>query len=272
MIRVGGFFAIHRPDVFLKEMKKKPAKLCLNEMEFVELWIENFRGNAELEKNRRFIEQVADLMEGKPLGVHAPILVSNLSNPNLSLEEGIMREYKATIRIASKLGAEYVVVHAGAHPFFMKEREAKTLVAERLRVLSKFAKKMNTVLAIENVPFSQGLIVPCGAKLKEIKYFLSRIPELGFVLDVPHLLFSGDEEIVIDKIHVERMVALHIHDTDGTTDHLEIGKGIIEHEDILKSILSEKEDLLINVEVVGLNEMYRSIKRIKKIVKKISSQ
>jgi hypothetical protein len=37
-------------------------------------------------------------------------------------------------------------------------------------------------------------------------------------------------------------------------------------------VLAEKEDLLINMEVVGIEEMRRSIKRIKKIVKKISTQ
>jgi sugar phosphate isomerase/epimerase len=164
------------------------------------------------------------------------------------------------------------VVHAGAYPFFMKEREVRIMLLERLRELCEYAEKFNTKLAIENVPHSQGLIIPYGAKLKEIKYLLDRIPKLMFVLDVPHLLFSGDNEIVIDRVHMERMICLHLHDTDGFSDHIEIGKGIIDHEDVLKNVLSEKEDLLINAEVVGINEMRRSIKKIKKIVKKIKSQ
>lgn len=272
MIRVGGFFAIHDPEKFLEEMNKKKVLNCLRDMDMVELWIEHPYGNSELIEKNEFFDALLDILDERVVGIHAPILISNLLNPNRALEKGTIKEYEATIKLAKKLNAEYVVLHAGAYPFFLDEEHAKNIILKRLKSLAVYARRNGTQLAVENVPYGGEMMIQYGAKLSEIRHLLDNVPDLKFVLDVPHLLFSGENEIIIDKLHIERLVCLHLHDTDGREDHIEIGKGIIQHEDVLKSVLAEKEDLLINVEVVGIEKMHRSIKKVKKIVKKIISQ
>ncbi len=272
MIRVGGTIPIHTRENFFKELEKKIIRDCLKNMEFVEFWIEHPYGNSVLLKDDKFFERINELIEDKKVGVHAPVVLANILNPNRAVEKGILREHKDTVMIAKRLGAEYVVMHAGAYPFFLKKMDAVKLVLERLKIVSSYAESKGVKLAVENVPFSSGFMIPYGSKLNEISHLLRKIPGLGFVLDVPHLLFSGEDEITVEKIHMKRLVCLHMHDTDGKNDHLEIGKGIIEHEALLRSVLAEKDDLLINVEVVKPAEMYRSIKKIKKMVKKITSE
>ncbi len=273
-ILIGGFFAFYSLEEFRKLLNNKLARKCAETMEFCEIWLENARGNFDLlNQKNEIVETVLSLVgEETPIGIHGPILNFNLANPSLALEKAILREAKATIDIGEALGASYVLFHAGNAPFYLKRREVEDILVSRLESLVKYGKKKKVRVAVENVPYVPSLSEPYGSSMKEIERILKNVEGLYFVLDVPHLFAGKDKEAIIKKIHVKRLVAMHIHGFDGIRDHVAIDENnIIDYSEFLPVLIQKAENkpLYFNVEVVGLREMLRSIKNLKKMLEKM---
>ncbi len=269
-VHLGGFFAFHSVEEFEKLKRNKLAKSCLKVMDFCEIWLENEKGNVELTKQEDYVVNlIRDVVgDDKYIGIHGPLFIINAANPSPTMWKAAFEEAKATIDIASKLNAVYVLFHAGNYPFFVKRKRVDEMMVSRFKQLVEYGRKRKVCIAVENVPYAPSLSVPYGSSLKEIGLLLRKCKDLYFVLDFPHLLLGRDSEAIIKKIHLERLIALHVHGFNGMADHVEINDdNLIDYGEIFEHLIPKlKRDLYVNVEVVGLREMKRSILVVKEIV------
>jgi sugar phosphate isomerase/epimerase len=100
---------------------------------------------------------------------------------------------------------------------------------------------------LENVPLSNGI-----HKLSEIKYIVDNVSNLFVHLDIPHAFTSGGMESVTEYIKTfkEKIIHIHWHDNHGNSDeHLPIGKGLIDHEQIVRILKDIQYNRTITLEV-----------------------
>ncbi|GLY09239.1 sugar phosphate isomerase/epimerase family protein [Pseudobacillus badius] len=167
--------------------------------------------------------------------IHPPAWDINLTSENRATRETAFSEYKKAIQFAGLIGASHVVIHPGFcfSPVFNKQT-AQQRAADSIHHLCQIAKPLNVKLAIENVGYN-------GSSLftqEEYTSFLDGIDEAaGFLIDTGHAHLNKWDIPRLVKETRERLLALHIHDNDGTgDDHLSIGEGTIEWKPVFAAI------------------------------------
>ena len=136
-------------------------------------------------------------------------------------------EIVTSMRIASLLGAPRIVVHPCQHLHYVENDE----IPERLfamnmafyRRLLPYAEEYGIAIMTENMWTSDsGVIVhsTCSRPLEMIRYFDEiRHPLFGCCLDLGHTaLVREDAASFIRALGKERLLCLHVHDSDGTCD------------------------------------------------------
>jgi sugar phosphate isomerase/epimerase len=89
-------------------------------------------------------------------------------------------------------------------------------------------------------------------KLEEFKYIVDNVDGLLVHLDIPHAFTSAGMQGIIEYIHSfrDRIVHIHWHDNNGIRDeHLPVGRGLIDHELIVRELRSINYDRTITLEV-----------------------
>ncbi len=104
-------------------------------------------------------------------------------------------------------------------------------------------------IAIENVdsnPFTE-------SQITALEYFM-KSPVFGLTLDVGHDdCLAGKDRHVFEK-YPDKLIHMHLHDSDGKHPHLPLGKGRLNIEEKL-AMLSEDSTCLIEVKtILGLKE------------------
>ena len=93
-------------------------------------------------------------------------------------------------------------------------------------------------------------------KLEEFKFIVDNVDGLLVHLDVPHAFTSAGMQGIIEYIHSfrDRIAHIHWHDNNGIRDeHLPIGRGLIDHELIVRELRSINYDGTITLEVFTSN-------------------
>lgn len=167
--------------------------------------------------------------------IHPPAWDINLTSENRATRETAFSEYKKAIEFAGMIGASHVVIHPGFcfSPVFNKQT-AQQRAAHYINELCQVAKPLNVKLAIENVGYN-------GSSLftqEEYTNFLRDIDETaGFLIDTGHANLNNWDIPRLIKETKDRLLALHIHDNDGTgDDHLAIGEGTIDWKSVFTAI------------------------------------
>jgi len=164
-----------------------------------------------------------------------------------------------TIELASRLGAPYVIVHAGAvAPAFPVETELRNLyrqngkdderfhqVRQRLRAVREKEREPYLHLAYESLVKLARHGASCGVKLAlENRYYYSEVPSLeemetfladlgpsvaGYWHDVGHAENQARLGFTPHREWLERlgprMLGVHLHDINALSDHHAPGKG-----------------------------------------------
>ncbi|WP_203363274.1 sugar phosphate isomerase/epimerase [Bacillus sp. REN10] len=181
--------------------------------------------------------ELAANLQSLPIGytIHPPAWDINLTSENRATRETAFTEYKKAIEFAGLIRASHVVIHPGFcfSPVFNKQT-AQQRATHYINELCQVAKPRNVKLAIENVGYN-------GSSLftqEEYTNFLHDIDETaGFLIDTGHAHLNNWDIPQLIKDTKDRLLALHIHDNDGTgDDHLPIGEGTIKWNTLFAAI------------------------------------
>lgn len=179
------------------------------------------------------IARVRDLGQKHGLGycLHSASYVNSaemMPTVRLAAEQHLI-EY---VQLASKLGAENLVVHLGFH-FSQYMEETYAALLRTFRTVVAEAERLDVPLVIENMNklSDDSEINYLGTTVEELQVVMDEIrsPYLGLALDVGHAnLLPGGIEPFIEAFG-PRLGGLHLHDNDGILDrHWALGRGTVD--------------------------------------------
>ena len=143
------------------------------------------------------------------------------------------RKLKNEVKLAKKYGFNCVVVHLGGMP--------SKVGIERLKRVLKVCHQTNIPLAIENLQYNDTFF----AVFKQIDD-----PYLKFCWDVGHSHFASND-FDFSKEYGDKLVALHLHDNDGTWDMHTLNKyGTINWHKIAKYLATVNNDINLDYEIL----------------------
>lgn len=159
--------------------------------EAVQVWASNPRGWAPPrvpeESAREFARRWREARIG-PLFFHAPYMV-NVASPSADFRRRSVELARATVELAEAVGAEGVVVHAGAAGARTERRRALELAAASLLAVAEAARR--TDLLVELTAGGAGTVAATLPEARELLEAAGGHPRLGLCLDTCHLFAAG---------------------------------------------------------------------------------
>jgi sugar phosphate isomerase/epimerase len=167
---------------------------------------------------------------GVTLGLHTLSAV-NVAEYSPFLSEAVDAYMRAYIDVAPKLGAEWIVVHAGYH-FTADVKPRMEAGLERLKRMVGYAEERGALLLLENLNKepADAEVHYLAHTIEEWRYYYDRIHSpafaLSFTANHAHLMPDGVQGFV-DAIPLERVAEVRLADCfrNGHEQHLLPGEG-----------------------------------------------
>ena len=157
-----------------------------------------------------------------------------------------LKELEATLRLAHDIGARTIVLHPGpldppptVAPTQAPEavrREAIAHLADFLRRAAPLAEEAGAVVCVENLEHRPGYVIQGYQELVDLVREVDS-PAVRLTLDFGHADLSDGVGPALQAF-APYLRHIHIHDSNGQRDHLEIGTGRLDfrqHLDALKA-------------------------------------
>ena len=175
--------------------------------------------------------------------LHSPICDINIASLSDKMREASVREISSNAIAANKLGIEKMVVHPGLAS--MAVDGTAEVATERskwaMTFLERVSKEYGVTIAIENMPSMKFFL---GQTADDLARIVDGT-DLSICLDIGHANTTGQLDEIIDKLG-DRIAHVHIHDNHGETDeHLTLGEGNIDFEDVLAKLNGYDGDFII---------------------------
>lgn len=184
-----------------------------------------------------------------------------IGSPVKLLNNAAIMEAERYFRVFSKIGVEYVTIHANWPPSMFSEKEGIKIQASTLIKLVKIARKYHLKIMYEPIDTEKDT-------LKNVSAILNKVPGLFFHLDVGHANLFGKKVIdFIRKFHT-KLRHVHLHDNHGKEDeHLPLGKGSINLKKIIKELKKYKYNRTITLEIFKGNnkDLLRSREKLRRL-------
>ena len=193
--------------------------------------------------------------------IHAPATSINFISISEDMRKASYEEMRKVCYFAEKCSAEVVTFHIGWNPGFINNGEfyfdKKLFDKHNERVLLEefkpFVRNISVQLALENtIMIEDGL----ERALREIM----NVSNLGLTIDVGHYNLRENPFFMEN---FERVVNMHLHDNDGTSDqHLALGKGNVD----LRKFMLDKYTGFLTIETREEKSIIESRDYIMKVV------
>ena len=179
--------------------------------------------------------------QGIRLGLHTLSAV-NVAEYSPYVGEAVDAYLKAYVDIAAKLGAEWIVVHAGYH--FTDDRDERMRAGlERLQRLVAYAESKGALILLENLNKEPGdaEVHYLAHTVAEWRYYFERIHSpsfrLSFTANHAHLVPEGIAGFV-DALDMDRVAEVRLADCfrNGSEVHLKPGAGDLDFVDMFRRI------------------------------------
>lgn len=242
-IGISMLYILAKPfDVMLKKLDTVNA-------EYVEVFDD---GLHTLNKKRVEALNKAAKRLGIKFTLHCPIADINIASPSKNMLKASMKRLNQSMKYAQALDAELWVLHpgqvTGISPFYPDSDWKQN--NQSIQLLHKTAKDLGRLrVAIENVPKRYGSIMKTPEDFARF-YRETRLTDIGIVLDIGHANIEAQTEGFIDAFP-DKIAHLHLSDNMGEHDqHLGIGSGIINWQQIAAKLKAIKFNGTIMVESV----------------------
>jgi sugar phosphate isomerase/epimerase len=179
--------------------------------------------------------------QGIRLGLHTLSAVT-VAEYSPYVGEAVDAYLKAYVDIAAKLGAEWIVVHAGYH--FTDDRDERMRAGlERLQRLVAYAESKGALILLENLNKEPGdaEVHYLAHTVAEWRYYFERIHSpsfrLSFTANHAHLVSEGIAGFV-DALDMDRVAEVRLADCfrNGSEVHLKPGAGDLDFVDMFRRI------------------------------------
>ncbi len=175
------------------------------------------------------------------LGLHT---LSSVNTAEISpfVGEAVDAYLKGYIDLSKRLGAGWIIVHAGYHFGDRQKRMAASL--ERLKRVTEYAERAGTKLLLENLNREpdRAEVHYLAHSLEECLYFFDRIdsPNLGWSFTVNHATLEPEGiEGFITSLPMSRCGEVRLADNNGEYEvHMFPGEGIIDFADLFSRVES----------------------------------
>lgn len=202
-----------------------------NEVRYIDIQLDTGANRVNAFDDRRAAairEQAA--RRGVTLGLHTLSAV-NVAEYSPFLSEAVDAYMRAYIDLAPKLGAEWIVVHAGYH-FTADVKPRMEAGLERLKRMVGHAEERGALLLLENLNKepADAEVHYLAHTIEEWRHYYERISSpafaLSFTANHAHLMPDGVEGFV-DAIPLERVAEVRLADCfrNGHEQHLLPGQG-----------------------------------------------
>ena len=198
--------------------------------------------------------------------IHAPFDNYDVSlvSPNSLVREASIKTLQKTIVFAREIGADVVTFHTETSQAVMNREEYRKNLLGSLIELDKMAGKAGVKL---------------GGELTSDYDLLEKasLQNVGLTIDTGHVSFdngAGYKEFgtiggLIQQF-ADRIFHLHVHDYDGENDHLALGKGSIDFDNVVTSLkkIGYKEGLCLelNPDRNSVEDILKSRDVLKKLI------
>jgi sugar phosphate isomerase/epimerase len=172
-----------------------------------------------------------------PSTIHTPMKGIDLSSPDVSVRKASVKRISEAMRFAADVGVRTAIVHPTGKPGVDGRRftlenlgAAMENIYKSMGTLVEVAEQTAVRIALENLSGAGAGYRPLDT-MQELRAFISGFPEerVGLCLDVGHACISGYDPANQARVASDRLLALHIHDVDGTRDcHWVPGKGVVD--------------------------------------------
>jgi len=240
--------------------KKMTNKILEAEINYIEVVDDGFHA-----LNKRRVSSLSAI--GKSYGikysVHAPFADINIASPSKPMLRAMLKRLEKSMAYASALNASVWVFHpglkTGVSMFYPGIDWLQNLKTTRL--LLKKAEDYGVKIAIENVPEPYPFLMK---SFEDFANFYEEIDEeIGLVFDVGHANLNGQIERFL-TVFKDKIVHVHLHDNDGKEDqHLGIGYGTINWENVAKLLKKAAYDKILIVESV--EHVKESMEKLRKL-------
>jgi sugar phosphate isomerase/epimerase len=179
--------------------------------------------------------------DGVHLGLHTASAV-NVAETAPYVGAAVDRYLEAYVEIAPRLGAEWIVMHAGYH--FTSDREARMRTGlERLQRLVGYAEKHGALVLLENLNKepAEAEVHYLAHTIAEWRYYFEPIRspafKLSFTVNHAHLVPEGVDGFV-DALDFRRVAEVRLADCwrNGYEEHLMPGAGDLDFADMFRRI------------------------------------
>jgi deoxyribonuclease IV len=201
-------------------------------------WAERNLVDTEIESFKTSLKKSG--IQSNSVAVHMPYL-PNLSGPDGEIYEKSKKSFTNEMIRCSRLGIEFLVIHLGSHRGqgydIGKEQLLKSCAEATDNYKSKFQRKLNVTILLENSAGQKGSI---GSTLEELREILDNLPSktFGVCLDTCHAFASGYDLKSLDACNefIDRfdntvglnvLKFIHLNDSKG-----DIGSHLDRHEHI----------------------------------------
>lgn len=237
--------------------------------EFIK-WIHKIGLNhIEVKRDHNFIypidvNEIRDMLKDYniTLGYHAPYRDFNLSSINPHILNSCIKQIKEMIEIIHNIGGDYVNTHLGYIPDYYPEI-TKTIAYKNciksVKEITKFANDMGVKLCIENDPRKPNML-QFGEQIETLAEIINEAEkEIYITFDIGH---ANTAKLDIPKFinrFKDRLYVVHIHDNNGNNDdHLPVGDGNINFEEIFSMLKNAKDELIFLTEMKRCEDIYKS--------------
>jgi sugar phosphate isomerase/epimerase len=178
------------------------------------------------------------------LGLHTLSAV-NVAEYSPYVSDAVEQYLKGYIDVYSRLGAEWMVVHAGYH--FTKDKKMRMEAGlERLQRIVAYAERKKALVLLENLNKepADAEVHYLAHTVEEWRYYYERIQspsfKLSFTVNHAHLVPEGIEGFV-DALDMSRVEEVRIADClrNGYEVHLKPGTGNLDFGDMFKRVESK---------------------------------
>lgn len=230
----------------------------------LELSTEHLVNVAEAPEPERLADEVRALVDG--LGLIMPqahlLLQANVATADDAARERDLAIVMRQIELCQRMGIEVGVIHPGGdRPATLEEeRTERARRVESFTRLADHAARHDLSLAIENLcdapRATRGALGQrtYGAVIPELHELIDAVgaPNLGICYDTGHGNIQGLDMAEAVRQCGQRLIALHIQDSDGTRDqHLAPTRGTIDWERGIAALRDIEYDGLFNLEIPG---------------------
>src|ERR1700730_3767742 len=178
---------------------------------------------------------------GVHLGLHTASAV-NVAEVAPYVGDAVERYLEAYVEIAPRLGAEWIVMHAGFH--FTSDKERRMAAGlDRLKRIVVHAERHGALVLLENLNKEpdEAEIHYLAHTVEEWRYYFDAIQspafKLSFTVNHAHLVPEGIDGFV-DAIDMRRVEEVRLADCfrNGHEVHLKPGAGVIDFADMFRRI------------------------------------